>query len=287
MTPITPRTPMTAAGEWAPPLSFEEYARCFLTFRRYSTEWQATLRWCRERLVPGLPRKSPFAVLSVGAGNGDFDRRLVPLLHSRFPNLEYVMLEPNEALCRQLRDYIAGQAGDGVRFDLKPRSFEDCAICRAFDLVHFTHCLYYIPDRQAAVNQALRSIGPDGLVLIIHQTQWGIDQVQQRFLRLVKGSDQEMFCSRDLQDILERRHTPYRLEVLPSHIDVSECFRPGSADGEALLSFFLESDLRLLDPALKQEIVEYLDELSYFSEGRRLLYHPVAVFCLAPAPEEG
>jgi len=70
--------------------------------------------------------------------------------------------------------------------------------------------------------------------------------------------------------------------VLPSHIEVSECFRPGSADGEALLSFFLESDLRGLNPVLKQEIAAYLHDLSYPWEERRLLYHPVAVFCLAP-----
>ncbi|MBU4355588.1 MAG: class I SAM-dependent methyltransferase, partial [Proteobacteria bacterium] len=155
-------------------------------------------------------------------------------------------------------------------------------IRRIFDLVHFTHCLYYIPDRQAAIDHALKAIGPKGLVLIFHQTPWGIDQVQQRFLKRVKGSDQEMFTSREIQAILERGGIPYHLEEVESHINVSECFRPGSAEGEALLSFFLESDVRHLDPALKQEVLAYLHNLTYSREDRRLLHHPVAIFSLPP-----
>lgn len=274
---------MTTNDALAPPLSPADYAHCFLIFRKHSTEWLAMLKWCEERLAPALPAKSPFTVLSVGAGNGDFDRRFLPILKARQQNLEYVMVEPNAAFCRQLRENLADQTADGVRVEIDPLSFEDFAIRRPFDLVHFTHCLYYIPDRQGAIDHALQAIGPDGLVLIFHQTPWGIDQVQQRFLKRVKGSDQEMFCSQEIQEILENRRIPFHLEVLESHIDVTDCFRPGAAEGEALLSFFLESDVRGLNPALKQEVVEYLYELTSPREGRRLLHHPVAVFSLPPA----
>jgi SAM-dependent methyltransferase len=190
------------------------------------------------------------------------------------------MVEPNAALCRRLRECLAGHAGEGVRFEIDPLVFEDFAIRRPFDLVHFTHCLYYIPDRQGAIDHALKAIGPKGMVLIFHQTPWGIDQVQQRFLKQVKGSDQEMFTSREIQEILERAGIPYHLEEVESHINVSECFRPGSAEGEALLSFFLESDVRHLALALKQEVLDYLYDLTYPRGDRRLLHHPVAIFSL-------
>jgi len=278
-------TAMTTGGGLAPPLSPEAYAHCFLTFRRHSTEWLATLKWCQEHLVPRLPRKSPFAALSVGAGSGDFDRRFVSILNARLKNLEYVMVEPNEALCGRLRENMADYDGDRVRFEINPLTFEDFVIRRPFDLVHFTHCLYYIQDRQGAIGHALQALGPDGLMLILHQTPWGISQVQQRFLQRVKGSDAEMLSSRDIQKILDLSDVPYQLEVVESHINVSECFRVGSAEGEALLSFFLESDVRGLNPALKREVVDYLYELTYTRKDRRLLYHPVAVFSLSPAKE--
>jgi len=271
-----------SAGPLAPPLSLEAYAYCFSTFRKHSTEWLAMLRWTQERLLPRLPIKSSFSVLSVGAGNGDFDRRFAPMLHSRCKKLDYVMVEPNAALWRRLRECLPGHTGEGVRFEVDPLTFEEFDIRRTFDLVHFTHCLYYIPDRQAAIEHALKAIGPKGLVLIFHQTPWGIDQVQQRFLKRIKGSDQEMFTSREIQAILEGAGIPYLLEEEESHINVSECFRPGSAEGEALLSFFLESDIRHLDPSLKHEVLDYLDELTYPREDRRLLHHPVAIFSLPP-----
>lgn len=233
----------------------------------------------------GLPRKSPFAALSVGAGNGDFDRRLVSIINSRQKNLEYVMVEPNEALCDRLRENLARHAGDGVRFEINPLTFEDYVISRPFDLVHLTHCLYYIQDRQGAIDHALKALGPDGVVLIMHQTPWGISQIQQRFLKRVKGTEDEMLSSRDIQEILELRGVTYHLEVFESHVNVSECFQPGSAEGEAILSFFLESDIRGLKPALKQELLEYLYELTYSRKDRRLLYHPVAVFSLSPLKE--
>lgn len=119
----------------------------------------------------------------------------------------------------------------------------------------------------------------------MHQTPWGISQIQQRFLKRVKGTEDEMLSSRDIQEILELRGVTYHLEVFESHVNVSECFQPGSAEGEAILSFFLESDIRGLKPALKQELLEYLYELTYSRKDRRLLYHPVSVFSLSPLKE--
>jgi SAM-dependent methyltransferase len=269
-----------AAARLAPPLSPEAYAHCFVTFRKHSTEWLAMLRWCQEHLLPQLPVKSPFATLSVGAGNGDFDWRLIQILQARLRHLEYVVVEPNADLCRGLRERFSRHPFAGVRFEIDPVTCEDFAIHRPFDLIHFTHCLYYIPERGAAIDHALKATRHGGLVLIFHQTSRGIDQVQQRFIQRVKGSDEEMFTSQDIQAILDRRGIPYRLEEVESHINISDCFKPGSEVGEALISFFLESDTRRLDPALKQEVVDYLDELSYPHQGRRLLHHPVAIFAL-------
>jgi SAM-dependent methyltransferase len=269
-----------AAGRLAPPLSPEAYAHCFVTFRKHSTEWLAMLRWCQEHLLPQLPVKSPFATLSVGAGNGDFDWRLIQILKARLRHLEYVVVEPNQDLCRGLRERFSRHPFAGVHFKIDPVSCVDFAIHRPFDLIHFTHCLYYIPDRGAAIDHALKAIKDGGLVLIFHQTLLGIDQVQRRFIQRVKGSDEEMFTSQDIQAILDRGGIAYRLEEVESHINISDCFKPGSEVGEALISFFLESDTRRLDPALKQEVVDYLYELSYPRQDRRLLRHPVAIFAL-------
>ena len=265
----------------APPLSAEAYARCFLTFRQHSTEWLGMLAWCEQRLAGLLPPRPRLSALSVGAGNGDFDWLLLPMLRDRAPDLSWVFVEPSRAMCGHLRERMAREPMEGVAFELDHACFEDCARQDAFDLVLLTHCLYYIPDRAAAIQHALDLAGESGWVLIFHQTLLGIDQVQKRFIQRIKGSEQEMLTSQDLRDILERLGLPYRQEQIQSHIDVSECIRPDSEQGEALLSFFLECDVRDIDAGLKQEVREYLRELSQPDQGRMLLRHPVDVIMLS------
>ncbi len=271
---------MHPPAENAPPLSPEAYAHCFLTFRKHSTEWLGMLAWCRERMASLVPPRPRLSVMSVGAGNGDFDWRLLPILKNHISNLEYVFVEPSSAMCGRLRERTAREPVDGVEFGLENSCFETCGLERSFDLVLLTHCLYYIPDRATALRRAARLAGDNGWVLIFHQTQLGIDQVQKRFIKRIKGTELEMFTSLDIRNILDRLDLPYRLERIESHIDVSECFRPGSEEGEALLSFFLECDVRHVDPALKQEVKDYIFELSYPDQGSRLLHHPVEVFLL-------
>jgi SAM-dependent methyltransferase len=265
----------------APPLSDEAYARCFREFRRDCKEWRAMLSWTRDRLLKDLPAKEKLAVLSVGSGNGDFDFRFVRILLAKIKALEYVMVEPNEVHCQLLRERFVGGVFPQANFEIDPMPFEEFAITRPFDLVLFTHCLYYIPDRRQAILHAMEAIEDDGLVLIFHQTPLGIHQVQQEFLRRVKGYSGEMFTSRDIQELLDRLEIPYRLEVLDSFLDVTACFHPDSPRGVNLLCFFLESDVRQLNPRVRWEVMDYIKDLTIYDNGRLLLRQPVAIFSLA------
>ncbi|MEW6386611.1 MAG: class I SAM-dependent methyltransferase [Thermodesulfobacteriota bacterium] len=267
-------------GQFAPPLGPEAYARCFATFRSISNEWQAMLKWSGEVLPGLLPAKEQLSILSVGSGTGEFDVEFARLLQAKFKSLQYVTIEPNLTECRQLQSRIAASHLDKIQFEIDPVAFENFPRQQRFDLILFSHCLYYLPDRDQALTQARDLLLGSGLLLIFHQTPQGIDQIQQRFMRRVKGDENEMFTSREIQAILEGHRLPYRLEVLESFLDVTSCFQPDSPTGRELLSFFLESDVRQVRPELQQEIVAYLKEISFPNQERRLLYHPVAVFCL-------
>lgn len=264
----------------APPLSDEAYARCFREFRRDCKEWRAMLGWTQDRLLKNLPAKERLAVLSVGSGNGDFDFRFIKILLKKIKTLEYVMVEPNEVHCRLLRERFVDEVFPQVNFGIDPIPFEEFAIPRPFDLVLFTHCLYYIQDRRRAILHAMETIEDDGLVLIFHQTPLGIHQVQQEFLKRVKDYDDEMFNSRDIQDLLDSLEIPYRLEVLDSFLDVTDCFNTNSQRGANLLCFFLESDVRQLNPRVRWEIMDYIKDLTIYDNGRLFLRQPVAIFSL-------
>jgi len=266
--------------EFAALLCQDDYAKSFKTYKKYSSEWKSMLDWVQDYLLGNLPGTESFSVLSVGSGAGDFDFQLIKILKSKFKALEYVALEPNKVFCQEFKARVASYPFQDVRFKIHPLTFEEFSVEKRFDLVHLTHCLYYIPDRQRAILNALDMILDDGLVLIFNQTSMGINQIQRKFLKRVKGSGDEIFSSKELQVILDHHQIPYHLDIVDSFLDVSDCFRCNSESREKLLSFILECDVRQLPPAIKREIVDYIQELSFYNQGRRLIFHPVAIFSI-------
>ena len=266
---------------FAPSLSQESYAACFGTFREFSSEWESILTWARDKLLKKLPDKEELSILSVGSGTGGFDFQLIQILNSKIKTFEYVALEPNEELCRQFRAGIEENLFHNVRFEIHSVPFEEFETEKRFDLVHLTHSLYYLPDRKQAILNAISLTHDDGCVLIINQTTKGIYQTQRKFMKKVKGSEKEMFSSRELQGILDHHRIPYDLDVVDSFVDISHCLRANSESGQQLLSFILECDMSRLAPEIKQELVEYIQEISFYDQGRPLLFHPIAIFSLA------
>lgn len=249
-------------------MSAKEYHRCFEAFKPRSSEWEAMLDWCRERLDVWNPEQSDFRAVSVGPGSGDFDWDVLPLLASRWPGMEYVLVEPSPAMCRALRKRIAEQPVPDVNISLDPVSFDASIGNRPFDLIMFTHCLYYMPNRGTALKRAESLVTERGVVTIFHQTDKGINQLHRRFLETVKGEVKEMLSSVDVARLLDEQKIPYRLRELESYIDVTDCFDPDSPDGLDLLSFFLESDFRSLDYEMQANVVDYLDNLAKEVDGR-------------------
>lgn len=261
-------------------LCHDRYAECFEAYKRISTEWECMRQWIHDNLLDSLPHKENISILSVGSGSGDFDLQLIELVASKFKSVDYVAVEPNKVHSQQFKIRTITYPLQGIRFRIYTLPFEELRIDTHFDLIHFTHCLYYMPDRARAVLKALSMIVDHGIALIFHQTPMGINQIQRRFLKRVKGTEKDMFCSKELQDILDRHHIRYRLNMMDSFLDVSDCLIADSENSQKLISFFLECDTRQLLPEIRQEICRFINELSFCDQGRRLLLHPVAVFSL-------
>ncbi len=266
---------------FAAPLSSEAYARCFASFKQISNEWEAMLRWLRDELPARLSPQETLRVLSVGSGTGDFDFQLLEVLRQKYAAIEYVTIEPNPLECRELEKRIASHTESQVRFEICPVTFEAFATRKRFDLIHLTHCLYYIPDHERAIRACLELLTDHGRALIFHQTSKGINQIQHILMKRVKGAEAEMFSSKEIERILRNLGITYQLDTIDSFLDVTSCFEAASETGEDLWCFFLECDVRPLLPVIRGEIVNYLEGLCLEEEGCKLLYHPVAVFSLA------
>ena len=262
----------------AQPLSDKEYAVCFNVFRSISTEWTAIVGWLKEEFITDIVDKKSIDILSIGSGTGDFDLSLMRLIKERVPEISYVAFDPNEEHNDIFFKRVQESQIDLKSFQIIPKPFRGEEIGGNFDIIHLTHCLYYIEDRKKAIRQAFELLKPHGSLLIFHQTPIGINEIQREYMRRVKGSEKEMFSSQDILKIFDELGIRFKFDILVSDLDVTDCIR-GNRQGKLLLNFILESNLDSIEDRLRQEIISTLKEICRVEEGRYFLFHPSGIFC--------
>ncbi len=233
-------------------LTPERYASAFAEFRKRTDQ----RRQCYEWLKQGLSRKEAVTrILSVGAGNGEFDLQIAPL----FPNLKrYIALEPNPIHLLEFQDKVHTDLPHMSRtFVYEPTTLEVYSNPEQFDIVLLAQCLYYIPDRRGAVEKSLGCLTERGRCLILHQTEQGIYAVQKAF-----GVEQYHYCSSEIERLLRELGLDYRLHIVSSYIDLTNY-------PDELINFFLEAE------ASRDDVEKVRNYLSQYGDE---LYQPVAVF---------
>jgi len=258
-------------------LTDAEYAQCFDLFKTISTEWDALSNWLKYVCIPELGLGRSIDVLSVGSGRGDFDLALIGLLEDSCSQIRYTAVDPNTEHNRIFSDRVqaSGIVPDSFRIISEP--FEPGAIDGYFDLIHLTHCLYYIPERRSAIQSAWDMLKPGGSLLIFHQTALGVNEIQRLFMERVKGDEKEMFSAHDLLEIIDRLHLPFKFDILISDLDVTDIVKD-TPKGRQLLEFFLEAKLDGVDGMLLSEIRRYVADNSRVEDGRYYLFHPSSIF---------
>jgi SAM-dependent methyltransferase len=266
---------------FAPSLSEREYAECFDAFKKISSEWLSMQQWLNEDFLQRHVWSSPLKILSIGSGDGDFDLEFMKILMRRWRIETYIAIDPNPHHNQTFESRYRKSNLHVPNFEILPETFPVSHLNIKFDLVHMTHCLYYMPDRLRAIQAALGSLSENGLMLVFHQTQLGINEIQRHFLMRAKGSEYEMYSSRDIYRLLKSLHLSFDYEMLDGMLDVSEFFALPSPRMNQLLNFFLECRADLLTTEFKNEVVSFIKNLAIVENGRQVILHPVGVFCIS------
>jgi SAM-dependent methyltransferase len=261
----------------AAPLTDKEYAECFNAFKMVSTEWTAMRQWLAREFLPMMTDRESVKVLSIGSGTGDFDITLIRLLTMEIPHIHYVALDPNSEHNSVFSEQYKENGLDLTSFRIIPKPFGEVYLPGSFDLIHMTHCLYYIPDRKKAIQQAYNLLNPGGILLIFHQTSLGINEIQRVYMKRVKDDEKEMFSAHDILRIFSDMGLEFTFDILISDIDVTDCIAENE-NGRKVLNFFMESNLDGLDRTLREEIFQTLKNICRIEGGRYFLFHPCGIF---------
>jgi ubiquinone/menaquinone biosynthesis C-methylase UbiE len=269
-------------NQLAPSLSESEYAAAFAAYRTKTNQAELMLEWLQKHAEFIVNEKEELSVLSVGTGYGEFDLAAIPILQKLAPRLHYTAIDPNNGMLEHFKTDFVARRIQNVELNVQNCSFEEFVRQepKQYDLIHFTHCLYFISDRASAIKKSLELLKPNGLILIFNSMTAGSQDLRIRFTKKATGKLSLVFSAEQLKELLEHENIKHLFDVINSVTDVTECFtsRP---TGRLLLNFFLLCNSDNISKSLRSEVLDYIKRIAFAEGSRFLMLHPVGVFCIS------
>jgi len=257
--------------ETTAPLSEEGYARTFATLVAITTEYTAMMSIARKVIHESQFDTKPVRMLSIGAGTGYFEVRLVKELGLK---LQYICaIEPNPKHVAELEDSLKSlnvQHDVSQAFFNKDFEFDEqlkAATGQKFDFVLFSHSLYGFAEPFEAITHATNFLKPKAKMLIINQ---GKPSSAELFNYLVEKSDPNIFSAKkcignhsltaeNIISHFQNKHADMPMTIVKecTFVDLDSFVRKtGDADGNDVVSFFLQADYSHLSRVAKDTIYD-------------------------------
>ncbi|XP_023649506.1 histamine N-methyltransferase-like [Paramormyrops kingsleyae] len=271
-------------------LDYERFHKCFRISRQVASEHQVMYKFIRESL-PGilastLEGKTTFDVVSLGSGTGEVDLEILSQLSKVLPDVKVGcdMVEPSEPMLEKCKELVSRTPSlDDVNFtwnQMTASEFEkhwrDSQPEKKVDFIHMIQMLYYEVDPAAAVSFYRSLLNKDGKLLIMLNSGecgwsklWSIygNELYRRELKLT-------LTAADIKRNLTAEGISFEAFVLPSTIDITDCFIPGDEKGELVLDWLTSvvDFRRTAPPELKAGVMDLLRSPDFTTEvdGRAL-----------------
>ncbi len=241
-----------------------------------SDQRQRIIEWFGEEIASALRPDRPFRVLSVGCGSGMLDVPVATRLAARTTDLHYVGVNPNPVECEAFQRAFREAALRGARVEVAPATFEAFEAHGAFDLIHFVHCLYYMPDPAAALEKARKLLAPGGRLIVFHAPREALNDLAVRFWD--KTYARPTLFAEYYAELLDRWGWAYERGRVEAAVEVTP-FVEGDPDiGLALRDFIVQVDSQRLPPPVQEIVERYLRLIVVQDRGRNHISHPVDVF---------
>ncbi len=255
-----------------------QYIDAHEAFRRCSNQQRQICDWFERTGLLEAGRDSVVpSVLSVGSGSGDLDCELIGRLECRGGAFVYDAVDPNGVALGRFRDRC-GELGSALanRVWLYEGCFESFEPRHTYDLIHVLHSIYGMEDVGGMMEKAYRMLSVGGMMGVICSTDDGINCFKREVFEVI---DLPGRSGRVCEDVLVGtlsglEGVSLSFEIIPSEIDVSECF-DGTTEGELVMSFILQSEFGRLTPGEQVAALQVLDGHAVERAGRRVLSQPM------------
>lgn len=265
---------------------YEAYDKSYQVFlQNWQVNRQVALDLMQKHLKPHQPHPPQIAVLSIGAGPGDFDVQVISTLKQQISKelkLRYVAVEPNHLHRQRYEQKITAPEFADVDWKVHPEKIEEFWTDEKFDIIHYTHSLYHMPGHEKLlVQRAMEMLKDDGfLILTLDTTEAVIYDTIFKYAALTGEGFTKMLQMETMQTMVDDLGLSYEVVTYPEYMDVTLCFEENSSGGKALMDFFCQADSSQLSDEQRQEMLHLLASNMSEKDGRKLVPLPAATMTL-------
>jgi SAM-dependent methyltransferase len=262
------------------PLTNSYYAQCLEIFEANSDQRLQLLGWLEAKILAKMS-KDANTILSVGCGTGAFDECVLRSARARMKHVTYVGVEPNEISGAEFSQTMGKQVSDQVDVSLLLQKFEDNVFENQFDLILFVHSIYYLEERNGAIDAALRALKPGGELIIIVAPSEDLNTIANLIWQ--RQMDQSSWFSADVRAHFDARGLDYDETRVSANLDAKECFGEATEVGRNIVDFIVQTRVDKLPTGLRRDISNFLMSITDGPSKRPFLPHPVDIFrCKKP-----
>lgn len=256
------------------------YAQCLEIFEANSDQRLGLLSWLETNIVARMSQDAN-AILSVGCGTGAFDECILRYARERMKQVTYLGIEPNEVSAAEFSQTMDKQASDQVNVGVLLQKFGEQVFEDQFDLILFVHSIYYLEDRNDAIDAALKALKPGGELIIVIAPDEALNTVAN--LMWQHQMEQKSWFSDDVRAHFDARGLDYGETRIGATLSANGCFGEATEVGRNILDFIVQTRLDELPAALRNDISKFLMSITHGLGVNPCLPHPVDIFrCQKP-----
>ena len=257
------------------PLTNSYYAQCLEIFEANSDQRLGLLGWLEANVVSKMSQDAN-AILSVGCGTGTFDEHILGYALERMNQITYVGIEPNEIAAADFLKTMGSQTSNQVDVSVLVQKFGEQTFEIAFDLILFVQSIYYLEDRNDAIDAALQALKPGGELVIVIAPDEELNAIAN--LMWQRQMEQESWFSDDVRAHFEARGLKYSETRVSANLNANECFGESTEEGRNILDFIVQTQADQLPTGLRNDISEFLMSICEEQGTTKSLPHPVDIF---------